>query len=78
MASKNNLPNNRNRNIPANRGETSVATTKSLKKKRSLSDRIMAKSKNFFTQFGTAVIAVAIVAYVFLQLMLNVGTLLDT
>ncbi|MBO4453002.1 MAG: hypothetical protein J5793_03615 [Clostridia bacterium] len=33
--------------------------------------------RRFFAQFGTAIIATAIVAYIFLQLMLNVGTMLD-
>lgn len=31
----------------------------------------------FFTQFGTAILAVAIVSYVFLQLMLNVGAMVE-
>ena len=78
MTNKSNLPDNQHKNTPVKRNETSVATTKSLKKKSPISDRILSKTKHFFTQFGTAVIAVAIVAYVFLQLMLNVGTLLDT
>ncbi len=65
-------------NAVAKRNTNYIATTKSLKKKTSFSDRFFQKSKRFFTQFGSAVIAVAIVAYVFLQLVLNVGTLLDT
>ena len=34
-------------------------------------------AKRFFAQFGTAIISVAVVSYVFLQLMLNVGALID-
>lgn len=67
------------RNMPAGRSESSVAhTTRGIKKKRSFGDKFIAMAKHIFTQFGTAIIAVAIVAYVFLQLMLNVGTILDT
>jgi len=65
-------------NSVAKRNENSVATTKGLKRKTSFADRFFEQSKRFFAQFGSAVIAVAIVAYVFLQLVLNVGTLLDT
>lgn len=65
-------------NMPTKKRENAVATTKSLKKKATFSDKFLVYSKRFFAQFGTAVIAVAIVAYVFLQLMLNVGTILDT
>ncbi len=82
MKSNGNLPQQQpqrsSQKTPAKRSEASVATTKGLKRKISLSDKIMQNVKHFFSQFGTAVIAVSIVAYVFLQLMLNVGTLLDT
>ena len=65
-------------NAPMKKGNTSVGTTRSMKKKQSRSDKFLAYAKHFFAQFGTAIIAVSIVAYVFLQLMLNVGTILDT
>lgn len=72
----NNLP--KKQSSVAKRKEAPVATTKGLKKKTPFLDRFLSRMRSFFTQFGTATIAVAIVAYVFLQLMLNVGTLLDT
>ncbi len=65
--------------------QTAAPTTRRVKKNRTLGDyalyylgRFAKASKRFFAQFGTAVLAVAIVAYVFLQVMLNVGTILDT
>ena len=38
----------------------------------------MTWTRHILAQFGTAILAVAVVAYMFLQLMLNVGTILDT
>ncbi|MBR5278770.1 MAG: hypothetical protein IKU23_05855, partial [Clostridia bacterium] len=71
-------------NKPAKK-QTTAPTTRRVKKNRTLGDyalyylgRFAKASKRFFAQFGTAVLAVAIVAYVFLQVMLNVGTILDT
>lgn len=46
--------------------------------KKSGRERAAIAAKRFFSQFGTAIIAVSIVAYVFLQLMLNVGTMIET
>lgn len=66
-----------NRNAPEKRSETAV-TTRRIKKNGTKSDRFLRMAKRFFAQFGTAILAVSIVAYVFLQLMLNVGTILDT
>ncbi len=57
---------------------SAVTPTKRIKPKQSRSDIFLQVAKRFFAQFGTAIISVAIVAYVFLQLMLNVGTLLET
>lgn len=66
-------------NKPVKRKSFAVTgTTRSLKKKRTKGEKFADMAKQFFTQFSTAIIAVAIVAYVFLQLMLNVGTILDT
>ena len=57
---------------------SAVTPTKRIKPKQSRSDVFLQVAKRFFAQFGTAILSVAIVAYVFLQLMLNVGTLLET
>lgn len=65
-----------NRNLPEEKREASVITRK-IKQKETKSDRFIAFGKRFFTQFGTAILAVSIVAYVFLQLMLNVSVSLD-
>ncbi len=40
-------------------------------------DRFLAYTKRFFAQFGTAIVAAAIVGYLFLQLMLNVGVFVE-
>ena len=58
------------------RGVTAVRRIAPVKK--SGRERALAAAKRFFSQFGTAIIAVSIVAYVFLQLMLNVGTMIET
>lgn len=65
-----------NRNLPESRKETAV-TTRRIKQQETKSDRFIKFAKRFFAQFGTAIMAVAIVAYVFLQLMLNVSVNLD-
>lgn len=49
----------------------------SAKKKTGRGEMFKKAAKNFFAQFGTAIIAVAIVSYVFLQLMLNVGSMIE-
>ncbi len=64
------------KNLPQKAKPTAV-TTKRIKKPVSKLDKAKGFLRHFFAQFGTAIIAVAIVAYVFLQLMLNVNTLLD-
>lgn len=67
---------NQNRNLPETRKETAV-TTRRIKQQETKHDRFIRIAKRFFAQFGTAIMAVAIVAYVFLQLMLNVSVNLD-
>lgn len=47
------------------------------KKKLSRREKLVLYAKRFFAQFGTALLAAAIVGYVFLQLMLNVGTMVE-
>ncbi len=66
------------KNVPVRVQKNAVATTRGIKKEKSKSDLFLYYSKRFFAQFGTAILAVAVVAYMFLQLMLNVGTILDT
>jgi hypothetical protein len=68
---------NAKNNLPQKAKTTSV-TTRRIKPQKTKTEIFIAFSKKFFAQFGTAILAVAIVAYVFLQLMLNVGTLIDT
>lgn len=58
--------------------ENAVAPLKRGKKSESKAEVFLRVTKRFFTQFGTAIISVAIVSYVFLQLMLNVGALVET
>jgi len=65
-----------NKNKPAKAQPSAVATRK-IKPKRSRKEIYITAAKRFLTQFGTAILAVAIVAYVFLQLMLNVSINLD-
>lgn len=65
-----------NKNMPAKSQPSAIATRK-IKTKRSRKDFYIDAAKRFLTQFGTAILAVAIVAYVFLQLMLNVSVNLD-
>lgn len=67
---------NENSNLPAHQKPTAV-TTKRIAKKSTRGNRFLRLLKRFFTQFGTATAAIAIVAYVFLQLMLNVSVSLD-
>ncbi len=52
--------------------------TRGIGRKKTFAEQFLVLSKRILSQFGTAILAVAIVAYVFLQLMLNVGTLIDT
>lgn len=52
--------------------------TKRIGKAPAKSDVFLKFTKRFFTQFGTAILAVAVISYVFLQLMLNAGTVLAT
>ncbi|MBQ4316694.1 MAG: hypothetical protein IJC20_00445 [Clostridia bacterium] len=65
-----------NRNLPTNQ-KTSAVATRRIQTKKSKREMYVRLAKRFFAQFGTAIIAVAIVAYVFLQLMLNVSVNLD-
>lgn len=65
-----------NKSLPEKKAETAVATRR-IKPQESKSDRFIKFAKRFFAQFGTAIMAVAVVAYVFLQLMLNVSVSLD-
>ena len=61
--------------VKAERKDIAVRREKAAKPSRT--DRFIAYTKRFFAQFGTAIIAVAVVAYVFLQLILNVGALIE-
>lgn len=65
-----------NKNLPEAKKENAV-TTRRIKQQETKSDRFIKFAKRFFAQFGTAIMAVSIVAYVFLQLMLNVSVSLD-
>ncbi len=56
----------------------SVAATKGISPARSKVEMFLKFTKRFLAQFGTAILSVAIVSYVFLQLMLNVGALIET
>lgn len=62
---------------PAKRSQGAL-TTRKIPQKRSTNELLWKLTKKFFAQFGTAIVAVAVVAYMFLQLMLNVGTILNT
>ncbi|MBQ9848767.1 MAG: hypothetical protein IJO64_06900 [Clostridia bacterium] len=66
-----------NNNLPEQKKPTPVATRR-IGKQQTKSERFLKFTKRFFAQFGTAMLAVAIVSYVFLQLMLNVGAILET
>ncbi len=65
-----------NKNLPTGKNTSAVATRR-IKEKKSKRVIYMNLIKRVFTQFGTAILAVAIVAYVFLQLLLNVSINLD-
>lgn len=67
---------NENRNLPEAHKPTAVATRR-INPKTPKKDRIVKLIKRFLGQFGTAIIAVALVAYIFLQLMLNVSVSID-
>ena len=64
--------------ITTKQKSSNVMPPKRIKPAQSRSDMFFKFTKRFFTQFGTAIISVSIVAYVFLQLMLNVGAFLET
>ena len=60
------------------RNETELRPVRYVKKKKlSRREKLALYAKRFFAQFGTALLAAAIVGYVFLQLMLNVGTMVE-
>lgn len=59
------------------KAQPSAVATRKIKSKRSRKEIYITAAKRFITQFGTAILAVSIVAYVFLQLMLNVSINLD-
>ncbi len=72
MSEKKNVPaEQKNKNV-------SVTATKGIAPAKSKTEQFLMVAKRFFTQFGTAILSVAIVSYVFLQLMLNVGALIET
>ncbi len=68
----------KNTSVAPKKKTSSVATTKGFAPKGSKTDRFIVFAKRFFAQFGTAIISVAIVSYIFLQLMLNVGAFIET
>ena len=57
--------------------QPSAVATRRIQSKRPKSEKYIRLLKRFLAQFGTAIIAVALVAYVFLQLMLNVSVSID-
>ena len=65
-----------NKNLPAESKPNAVSTRR-IKKSETKAQVFARMMKRFFKQFGTAIIAVALVSYVFLQLMLNVSVSLD-
>lgn len=65
-----------NKMMPTDKQHSAVAV-KRINPQSSKKEIFLRMLKRFFAQFGTAIIAVAIVAYVFLQLMLNVSVNLD-
>ncbi len=67
---------NEGKNLPERQRPTAIATRR-ISSKKPKSDKYIKLLKRFLAQFGTAIIAVALVAYVFLQLMLNVSVNLD-
>ncbi len=70
-----------NKNLPQQRKTGAVSTVKVASKKKTKYEvllNILKLIKRFFAQFGTAIIAASIVAYMFLQLVLNVGAILNT
>ena len=66
---------NENRSVARRAPGTPVRTVR--RKEQTRADKFLRFTKRFFTQFGTAIIAVAVVAYVFLQLILNIGPLIE-
>ncbi len=73
---------NERKNTPQKRNNNrALATTRAITKQSKMAifwKNLMTWTKHILAQFGTAILAVAVVAYMFLQLMLNVGTILDT
>jgi hypothetical protein len=65
-----------NRNLPEKQAPSAVATRR-IAPKGAKRDKYIKLAKRFLAQFGTAIIAVALVAYIFLQLMLNVSVSID-
>ena len=68
----------------AERNEVAAAPERELrparyikKKKLNRREKLALYAKRFFAQFGTALLSASIVGYVFLQLMLNVGTMVE-
>lgn len=66
-----------NKNLRGQNKPAPVATRR-IGKAPTKSELFLKFTKRFFAQFGTAILAIAVVSYVFLQLMLNVGTVLAT
>ncbi len=65
-----------NTNLPEKQKPSAVATRR-ISSKTPKKDKYVRFIKRFLAQFGTAILAVSLVAYVFLQLMLNVSINLD-
>lgn len=67
---------NEGKNLPEKQRPAAVATRR-ISSSTPKSSKYAKLLKRFLAQFGTAILAVALVAYVFLQLMLNVSVSLD-
>ena len=70
------MPGNDERKVPVRSGGER-RPARYVEKKNDRAGRLITYTKRFFAQFGTALLAVAIVGYVFLQLMLNVGAMVE-
>lgn len=66
-----------NKNLSEQKKPEAVATRR-IGKAPAKSAIFLKLAKRFLAQFGTAILAIAIISYVFLQLMLNAGTVLAT
>ena len=64
------------KNLPT-KSKPNAVSTRRINKSETKAQAFARMMKRFFKQFGTAIIAVALVSYVFLQLMLNVSVSLD-